>query len=662
MKGRFDMEEAAEKIAHLRERLEYYSKKYYIDDAPEISDAEYDRLFYELKALEEEHPELYDPNSPTVRVGGAALDKFEKIVHTYPLKSLADVFSYDEVRDFCARMSKYGDVEYSVECKIDGLSSAIRYEGGSMVYGATRGDGFVGEDVTSNLKTVKSLPLKIPYLGKLEVRGEVFMPKESFAKLNAEREENGEALFANPRNAAAGSLRQLDSKVTASRKLDIFIFNMQYCDKAFETHSETLDFLAKQGFSVIPFCRIAKSADEVIGVIEEIGQKREGLSYDIDGVVIKVNSLSQRVEIGENTNTPKWAVAYKFPPEKKQTKLLDITVQVGRTGVLTPTAELMPVYLAGTKVSRATLHNIDFIRERNIRIGDIVTVQKAGDIIPEIVEAKGTPGLDEFEMPAFCPSCGSPTIKDDESATRCTNIACPAQLLRNLVHFASKDAMDIDGMGPSLAKVLRESGMVKGVADIYYLDKNSIEGLDRMGKKSAQNLINAIEASKSRGLARLLYALGIRNVGEKAAEILSQAYPDIELLFSASEEELCLIDDIGPVTATYIKEFFSHESTRVLVDRLKAVGVLTLAEQGEKLDARFAGLTFVLTGKLPTMTRDEAQGLIKKYGGKTSGSVSKKTDYVLCGEDAGSKLTKARQLGVAVIDEVEFLKMIGEKG
>ncbi len=654
------MGEISEKITYLRERLEYYGKKYYVDDEPEISDAEYDRMFYELKALEDEHPEFYDPNSPTVRIGGKALDKFEKIVHSFPLKSLADVFSYDEVKAFCERMSKYGEMEYSVESKIDGLSVAVRYENGLLVYGATRGDGLVGENVTANLKTIQSLPLKIPYKGTLELRGEVFMPRESFEALNAEREANEEQPFANPRNAAAGSLRQLDSKITASRKLDVFMFNLQYCDKSFETHTDTLEFMSKQGFNVLPCRYTASSAEQIIECIEKIGGMRNSLFYDIDGVVIKVNSLEMRGIIGENTNTPKWAIAYKFPPEQKETTLIDITVQVGRTGVLTPTAELEPVRLAGTTVSRATLHNIDFIREKNIRIGDRVIVQKAGDIIPEIVSAKGTPGLLSFEMPKFCPSCNYPTIKDDESATRCTNIACPAQLMRNLIHFASKDAMDIDGMGPAVVRLLREQGLVNGVADIYALKADQLEGLERMGKKSAENLINAIEESKGRGLARLLYALGIRQVGEKAAQTISSVYPDIDMLFDATPEQLCEIDDVGEITARYITEFFSHESTRETVESLKKAGVLTTSVKVALENNLFEGKTFVLTGKLPDMTRDEAEELIKKHGGKTSGSVSRKTDYVLAGEDAGSKLTKARELDIAVIDQEEFLRMIGK--
>ena len=653
------MDETFEKIKKLREKIEYYSRKYYVEDSPEISDFEFDRMFYELKALEDEHPEYYDPTSPTVRVGGKALDKFEKRTHTYPLKSLTDVFSYDELRAFINKLeADFGKLEYSVECKIDGLSAAIHYENGSLVYAATRGDGVVGEDITENIKTVRSVPLKIDHTGTFEVRGEVFMPRASFEALNAEREENGEALFANPRNAAAGSLRQLDPKITAKRGLDIFVFNVQYSDRPFETHIESLGFAAEQGFKVIPYYKKAESADEIIEHIEKIGAMRSGLSFDIDGVVIKVNSLARREEIGENTNTPKWAVAYKFPPEQKKTRLLDITVQVGRTGVLTPTAELEPVKLAGTTVSRATLHNIDFIRERNIRIGDIVTVQKAGDIIPEIVAADGTPGLPEFHMPVICPSCGMPTIKDDEAATRCTNAACPAQLHRNLVHFASKDAMDIDSMGPAVVKLLLDAELISNVADIYKLKSEDIEKLDRMGKKSAENLISSIGASKDRGLARLLYALGIRQVGEKAAENITSVYADIEDFFTVTEEELCAINDVGGITASYIVEFFSHPSTRKIVDELKEYGVVTTADKTETVDDRFAGKTFVLTGTLPTMTRSEAEALIKKYGGKTSGSVSKKTDYVLAGSEAGSKLTKAEALGITIISEDDLLGLI----
>lgn len=656
------MSDSKKRIDYLRKMIAHYSKKYYVDDAPEISDFEYDKLFYELKALEADNPEYYDPNSPTVRVGGKALDKFEKVEHTLPLKSLTDVFSYEELRGFCKSLSDtYGKVDYSVECKIDGLSCAVHYENGELIYGATRGDGYIGENVTDNLRTIPSLPLKIDYDGTLEVRGEVFMPRSVFAALNAEREAAEQSLFANPRNAAAGSLRQLDSKVTASRKLDIFIFNLQFSDKKIDTHTESLDFLKDLGFHVIPYYKRASDVDEIIDCIEEIGRMRDSLSYDIDGVVIKVNSLSKRLEIGEGTSTPKWAVAYKFPPEQKKTKLVDITVQVGRTGVLTPTAELEPVRLAGSTVSRATLHNIDFIHERDIRIGDVVTVQKAGDIIPEIVssdKSQRNGNEKEYLMPSFCPSCGAPTIRDDESAVRCTNADCPAQLLRNLIHFASKDAMDIDGLGPALLKSMRENGLVHNVADLYYLSASDVAGLDRMGKKSADNLMTAIESSKTRGLARLLYALGIRQVGEKAAETLAGELCDIEDYFDATVENLSTFEDIGAVTAQNIVEFFSHQSTRLIVDRLKAAGVITEYKADKPSDDRFEGMTFVLTGTLPSMTRNEAEAIIKAHGGKVSSSVSKKTSYVIAGTDAGSKLTKAQGLGVNIINQSEFLELV----
>ncbi|MGM9636577.1 MAG: NAD-dependent DNA ligase LigA [Eubacteriales bacterium] len=658
------MTDIEKRIRHLRDVVAYHSRKYYLEDQPEISDFEYDKLFYELKALETEHPEYYDPNSPTVRVGGKALDKFEKISHNVPLKSLTDVFSYEELSAFCDSLEReYGPTVYSVECKIDGLSCAIRYEGGELIYAATRGDGLVGEKITENIRTIASVPLKIPYTGILEVRGEVYMPRKSFEKLNAEREQNEEPLFANPRNAAAGSLRQLDSTITAKRKLDIFIFNLQYCDRPFESHMETLQFLDQQGFRVIPFYKRAENTRQIIEQIEKIGEMRSGLPFDIDGVVIKVDSLAKRIEIGEGSSTPKWAVAYKFPPEQVQTRLLDITVQVGRTGVLTPAAELEPVRLAGSTVSRATLHNIDFIRERDIRIGDLVTVQKAGDIIPEIVKAdvNARDGSERiFEMPAFCPACGAPTVRDnDEAAVRCTGVNCPAQLLRNLIHFASKDAMNIDGLGPALLKNLRDNGLIHTVADLYNLNAEELVQLDRMGKKSAENLISAIERSKSAGPARLLYALGIRQVGEKAAEALVSRFPDLDLFFDLTAEELTSVDDIGEITAENIVEFFSNPSVRTLIDNLKSAGVVTRADEGqETVDDRFAGMTFVLTGTLPTMTRSQAEEIIKKYGGKTSSSVSKKTSVVLAGSEAGSKLTKAEALGIRIINEQEFLNLV----
>mgnify|MGYP004693701937 FL=1 len=656
---------AKRRIDELRELLAHHSFLYYVEDAPQISDYEYDKLFYELVALEEKYPEFDSPTSPTKRVGGKALDKFEKVTHAVKMGSLADVFSYDEVRDFVAKTNeKLGKATvFSVEPKIDGLSVSLVYENGRFSLGSTRGDGTVGENVSENLKTVRTIPMKTKdALPHLEVRGEVYMPREAFAALNEKREAEGEQLFANPRNAAAGSLRQLDSKVTASRRLDIFVFNVQAAEGIeFSSHIESLEYLKSQGFHIIDGIRRASSAGEIISAIEEIGAARDNLPYDIDGVVIKADSLAERKLLGENISTPKWAIAYKFPPEQKQTKLTDIIIQVGRTGVLTPNARLEPVRLAGTVVSRATLHNIDFIRERDIRIGDTVTLQKAGDIIPEIIcvdKSKRNGSEVPYEMPTLCPSCGEPVIRDDEAATRCTNASCPAQLERHITHFASRDAMNIDGMGPAVVRLLIASGLIHNVADIYSLSAGEIEGLDRMGKKSAENLIAAIERSKSAGLDKLIYALGIRQVGEKAARSLAEAFPDIELLFSASEEQISAIYDFGDISAHYIVNFFAHPQTRVLVDELKSRGVKTTYEV-QKRGNIFEGMTFVLTGTLPTMKRDEASRLIEENGGKVSSSVSAKTSMVLAGEDAGSKLTKAQSLGVRIISEEELLSMLG---
>lgn len=656
---------AKRRIDELRELLAHHSYLYYVEDAPQISDYEYDKLFYELVALEEKYPEFDSPTSPTKRVGGKALDKFEKVTHAVRMGSLSDVFSYDEVRDFVAKTNeKLGKATvFSVEPKIDGLSVSLVYENGRFSLGSTRGDGTVGENVSENLKTVRTIPMKTKdALPHLEVRGEVYMPREAFAALNEKREAEGEQLFANPRNAAAGSLRQLDSKVTASRRLDIFVFNVQAAEGIeFSSHIESLEYLKSQGFHIIDGIRRASSAEEIISAIEEIGAARDSLPYDIDGVVIKADSLAERKLLGENISTPKWAIAYKFPPEQKQTKLTDIIIQVGRTGVLTPNARLEPVRLAGTVVSRATLHNIDFIRERDIRIGDTVTLQKAGDIIPEIIcvdKSKRNGSEVPYEMPTRCPSCGEPVIRDDEAATRCTNASCPAQLERHITHFASRDAMNIDGMGPAVVRLLIASGLIHDVADIYSLSAGEIEGLDRMGKKSAENLIAAIERSKSAGLDKLIYALGIRQVGEKAARSLAEAFPDIELLFSASEEQISAIYDFGDISAHYIVNFFAHPQTRTLVDELKSRGVKTTYEV-QKRGNIFEGMTFVLTGTLPTMKRDEASRLIEENGGKVSSSVSAKTSMVLAGEDAGSKLTKAQSLGVRIISEEELLAMLG---
>ncbi len=647
------------RIEELRGQIEYHSWKYYVEDNPELPDYMYDNMFYELMRLENENPQFADPNSPTRRVGGAVLEKFEKITHTLPLKSLSDVFSYEELGEFISKTkNEHPEVDFSVECKIDGLSVALHYENGELVYAATRGDGLVGEIVTENVRTIGSVPLKIPYTGTLEVRGEVYMPKSSFKRVNAEREENGEALFANPRNAAAGSLRQLDSKIAASRGLDIFVFNLQYCDRSFSSHDETFGFMRENGFKVIPFARVISTYDDIIDEIKDIGEKRGNLPFDIDGMVIKVNSLSLRDEIGEGTGTPKWAVAYKFPPEEKETKLLGIDIQVGRTGVLTPIANLSPVRLAGTTVSRATLHNLDFIRERDIRVGATVKVRKAGDIIPEIVSAKDTIGLDEFDFPENCPACGEKVTRSEQAAIRCTNSACPAQLRRNLVHFASKGAMDIDGFGPAVANALCDRGLVKNVSDIYYLKDEDLVSIERMGEKSVKNLLVSIEDSKTRGLARLLYALGIGQIGDKTADALAQNFSDIEDFFTVSAEKLTEIDDVGEIVSRCVVDFFAHPSTRKTVDRLKAAGVVTASAKKEKKDNRFGGMTFVLTGTLPTLTRSEAEEIIISHGGKTSSSVSKKTSVVLAGTEAGSKLTKAEGLGIKIIDENEFRKML----
>ncbi|MBE6546401.1 MAG: NAD-dependent DNA ligase LigA [Ruminococcaceae bacterium] len=661
------MQEVKERVAKLRQELAYHSERYYVEDSPEISDYEYDMLFAELKRLEEEYPELYDPASPTQRVGGKALDKFEKVIHTARMDSLADVFSFEEVVEFCGRMEiEVPTPIYSVEPKIDGLSVSLSYENGVFVRGATRGDGTVGEDVTNNLKTVFSIPLTLPEPLTLTVRGEVYMPRAVFERINAERERQGKALMANPRNAAAGSLRQLDPKITAERKLDIFVFNFQggdlYADgHAPESHTETLDRLAELGFKVLPLRLATASRSAVTEHIRTIGAARDTLAYDIDGVVIKLDSLSDRRRVGEGTSTPRWAVAYKFPPEEKETLLEDITIAVGRTGVLTPAAVLKPVRLAGTTVSRATLHNLDFIRQRDIMIGDTVVVRKAGDIIPEVVSAvsaKRTGAERPFFMPTVCPSCGHPVVCDeDEAAVRCTSSTCPAQLSRRIEHFASKGAMNIDGLGPQIVDLLLENGRIHDAADLYTLQASEVENLERMGKKSAENLIGAIERSKSAGLERLVYALGIRNVGEVAATALAVRYGTLDALMAATAEELCALPDFGAITADCVIDFFAEEQNRLLCERLAAAGVLT-ESVSEPVGDSLQGLTFVLTGTLPTLTREEAGERIKKKGGKVSGSVSKKTSYVVAGEAAGSKLTKAKELGVAVIDEAALLQML----
>ncbi len=662
------MNEIQQRIEYLRKTLTYHAQRYYVYDAPEISDYEYDMMYAELLRLEGEHPELFSPDSPTQRVGGKPLDKFDKVVHTVGMNSLSDVFSYGELNDFLVRVA--AEIErpvYSVEPKIDGLSVALTYEKGVFVKGATRGDGTTGEDVTNNLKTIFSIPLKLSEPLDLCVRGEVYMPRATFERINAARERDGKALMANPRNAAAGSLRQLDPRITASRGLDIFVFNFQegslYLDgRAPVSHTETLERLRALGFHTLEETLCTDGGyDAVVSHIEALGKKRDSLEYDIDGVVIKLDSLSDRKIMGEGTNTPKWAAAYKFPPEQKQTKLLDISINVGRTGVLTPAAELSPVRLAGTTVSRATLHNIDFIRERGIMIGDIVTVQKAGDIIPEVVTAhpEKRDGTEcHFDMPTVCPSCGEPVSRvDGEAAFRCTNSACPAQLSRGIEHFASKDAMDIDGMGPAVVDALLAAKLITDVSDLYRLKKEDIADLDRMGEKSAQNLISAIERSKSAGLERLIYALGIRNIGVVAASALAARFKTLERCFDATLEELCSIEDFGEITALGVVEYFSHPQNRRLCEELIELGLVAESTAAPTKDT-LSGLTFVLTGTLPTMSRDEASAIIKANGGKTVGSVSKKTSFVVAGSDAGSKLTKAQELGIKIISEAELLEMV----
>ncbi len=665
------LQQARLRAEELREKIIYNSRLYYENDAPEISDYEYDMMFRELQDIEADYPELKTPDSPTVRVGGKALDRFEKYTHTVRMGSLTDVFSFEELREFTDRMnSELGKTaEYSVEPKIDGLSVSLIYRDGIFVKGATRGNGEVGEDVTENLKTIKSIPLKLnealPYLC---VRGEVYMPKKVFTELNAVREAAGQSLFANPRNAAAGSLRQLDPKIAASRRLEILVFNLQegelYSDgRAVKSHTESLDRLDELGFTTVSHRTAAKGYDAAAEHIVYLGEHRDELPFDMDGAVVKINDLSERITIGEGTSTPKWAVAYKYPPEEKETRLVSIDIQVGRTGVLTPTANLEPVRLAGTTVSRATLHNAQFINDRDIRIGDTVVVRKAGEIIPEIIRSipETRDGSEQpFIMPDICPSCGGRVVRDEcgeGAAMRCINPACPAQTSRSITHFASKPAMNIDGLGPQVVELLLSSGKIKDIADLYTLRVEDIEDLDRMGRKSAENLVNAIEDSKSRGLERLLFALGIRQVGEVAAEEIAGKMRSLDNLFTASFEDFASIKDIGTITATALVEFFADPDTRELCDRLKELGIKTEAV-GEERSELFAGLTFVLTGTLPTMTRDEASAIIKKNGGKVSGSVSKKTSYVVAGEEAGSKLTKAKDLGVKIIDEAALLEML----
>lgn len=658
--------EEAEKLAkQLADQINYHNRKYYVEDAPEIDDYEYDMLYRKLQQIEAEFPQLVTPDSPTQKVGGAALNKFSPVEHTVLMESLHDSFSEEELLDFDRRVrAAVGDPVYIVEPKFDGLSVSVEYRDGLFTRGSTRGDGAVGEDITENLRTIRSLPKKLAHsLPYLEVRGEVYMPHESFYKLSARQELNGEKPFKNPRNAAAGSLRQKNAAVTAARGLDIFVFNIQQVTGAEpHFHDEALHFLKDLGFPVPPFFPPCSTMREVIEEVRKIGKQRGSLGYSIDGAVVKVNSFAQRRALGSTAKFPKWAEAFKYPPEEKRTKLLGVEINVGRTGVLTPTAVLEPVSLAGTTVSRATLHNQDFIAEKDIRIGDTVVLRKAGEIIPEVVSVEShAEGSEPFRMPRVCPSCGAEVTREEgESATRCTNPECPAQLLRHMIHFASRDAMDIDGLGPAVIEQLVHENLLASPADLYSLTAAQLRPLERMGEKSSENLLKAIEKSKDNDLYRLVFALGIPHVGLKAAKLLTARFRSIDEIFRAEIADLASIDGFGDVLAQSVRRFFDQPSTAHLIGRLRDAGV-NMQSRTQTRDSRFTGLTFVLTGTLPGMTRPQATEIIERYGGKVSGSVSKKTNYVLAGADAGSKLEKANRLGVPIISEEEFEEMIGEK-
>lgn len=660
--------EAKERIKELRATLEYHAKKYYDEDKPEITDYEYDMMMNELKSLEKQFPELIDKESLTQKVGGHVKEGFKQVEHEVPLQSLQDVFSYDELRDFDDRVKKQlhdggANLKYVVETKIDGLSMAIEYKDGKFVRAATRGNGLIGEDVSANALTIKSIPKELKEPINIIVRGEVFIGSKEFEKLNEEREVLGQSLFANARNAAAGSLRQLDSKITKTRPLDIFIFNVQKLENdPFNSHYEQLNYLDKLGFNINPVRILCNNIDEAIEAITKIGEDRENLSFGIDGAVIKVDNLDYREELGTTFKTPRWAIAYKYPPEQKETLLKDIICQVGRTGAITPMAILEPVKVAGSTISKTTLHNEDFIKEKDLKIGDRVIIQKAGDVIPEVVEAvksKRTGEEKEFIMPKVCPVCGAPTIREDgEAVTRCTGIECSAKALRNIVHFASKEGMEIDGLGYSIIEQLLDKKLINNIADIYSLKLEDVASLKKNGKKFAQNLIDAIEKSKSNDLFKLITGLGIRHIGAKSAKNLARKFRTMDNLMNASIEELSVQNDVGEITAKSIYEFFREEQSIDLINKLKLAGVNMESLEEENTDNRFEGKTFVLTGALSKYSRDEASDIIEKLGGKTSGSVSKKTSYVLAGEDAGSKLTKAQNLGVTVITEEEFEEMI----
>lgn len=655
-------EDTVKRAEKLRKDLNYYSYRYYVDNENDIDDYEYDMMMRELKAIEEEYPELITPDSPTRRVGGEATNMFESVAHTVKMESLQDAFSFDEIRDFDRRVKDaVTNATYVVEPKIDGLSVSLEYRDGVFVRGSTRGDGSVGEDITANLRTVRAIPLRLKTdLPFIEVRGEVYMPHSVFHKLVEDQELNEEKPFKNPRNAAAGSLRQKNPKITAKRKLDIFVFNVQQIDgHSLSNHKQSLDYLKELGFKTIPFYTEFKNIDGAIDELKRIADIRYTLPFDIDGAVIKVNDFEGRRILGSTAKFPKWAIAFKYPPEEKETKLLSIEVNVGRTGVLTPTAVFSPVLIAGSTVSRATLHNEDFIKEKGICIGDTIIIRKAGDVIPEVVSVKEhIPDAVPYRMPEICPSCGAKAVREDgEAAIRCNNPDCPAQLLRMLIHFCSRDAMDIEGLGDALLNKLVEQNMIKTAADIYSLDFDKIAKMDKMGKKSAGNLKKAIEKSKENDLSKLVFALGIRHVGAKAAKLLSDNFRDIDSIMNSSAEDISKIDGFGLVMAQSVVDFMSMPQSQKLIADLKAAGVNMKAEDTH-IDNRFSGKTFVLTGTLTKYTRSEASRIIENYGGKASSSVSKKTDYVLAGEAAGSKLAKATELGVKIINEDEFAEMI----
>ena len=661
---------AQKRIEELISLINYHNEKYYNQDSPEIEDFEYDNLMKELIKLEEENPELKRNDSPSNRVGGKPLDKFEQVVHKIPMLSLSNAYSWEDLKDFDSRVREAvgADVEYVVEFKIDGLSVGLNYNNGIFESGATRGNGIVGENITKNLMTIKNIPLNIDEKGELTVRGEVYISKKDFEEINKIQEEQDQPLYANPRNLAAGSLRQLDSKLTAKRPLDIFIFNLEDINsKQFKTHSESLEYLKQQGFHVSPEFKVFKTMDEIIEYIKYWTEHREDLGFGIDGMVIKVNNLAQREQMGYTAKSPRWAIAYKFPAERKETKLLDIVVEVGRTGTITPTAVLEPIRLAGTTVSRATLHNEDYINEKDIKINDTVLVQKAGDIIPQVVEVikeKRTGEEIEFKMPEECPVCGEPTVRlEGEAAVKCINISCPAQIRRGIIHFASREAMDIDGLGESIITLLLKQDLIKDISDLYYLKKEQISVLERMGDKSATNLINAINKSKENDLWRFINGLGIKLIGTKAAKILASEFKDLDKLMNATEQELINLEEFGQTMADSVVEFFKEEKNISVIEKLKEAGVNTKLIESDDADIPkiFEKMKIVLTGTLPTLKRNDPKEMIEKRGGKATSSVSKSTSFVLAGEEAGSKLTKANDLGIKVIDEEKFLQLIDLK-